>query len=331
MKNKVAVIGDLHLGVNKSSEIFFDTSLKYADWLIAECKKRKIDTIIQLGDIFHHQYVLCVGTLNAAYKFFDKLRDFNIHVIVGNHDLPKKGYVEENSLKLLSEWPNITVHEKVTSIDNVTFCGWGTKLDDIPKYQRILFGHFDIRGFQMTSTKISEHGFNASDLMDRCDLLMSGHYHKPQIRFYNKKPLIYSGSCYQLNWGESGEEKFLYFLDTETLKIEKIENTISPRFEYIRDEKDYGKIKNNFVSITSNVEDIKDKYKFLIENKALDVRTVTLKPKIDDESQETMLSDFRIVSIDEGIDEYSKLISNLDDDERKIVADIAKKLYAESI
>jgi len=329
INKQLLCIGDLHLGVGKSSSIFFDTALKYADWIRDICIKNNIKTIVQLGDIFHHQYVLCVGTLNSAYQFFDKLKEFDIRIVLGNHDLPKKGHVEENSLKLLSEWPNISVYEKVHTEDGITFCGWGTKIADIPDYQKIIFGHFDIRGFEMSAGKLAEHGLSGSELMSKCDLLMTGHYHKPQIRLYNKKPLIYAGSCYQLNWGESGEDKFAYILNTETLRIEKIENTVSPKFVHIKSEKDYSKIENNFVSIETTIENAKDVIQNMLVNKALGVKTIDKAIK-HDVSELNELKEFKGVRFDELVDEYLSVITDLTQEEKLIVAQLSNSFYNDS-
>jgi DNA repair exonuclease SbcCD nuclease subunit len=331
MNKKVMVLGDLHLGVSKSDAKFFDTALKYAEWVKKLCNEQGITQIIHLGDIFHHQYVLCVGTLNAAYKFFDILKEFDIHIVLGNHDVPTKHSVENHSLKLLSEWPNITVHDKVTTIDDITFCGWGTKLEDIPEKQKIIFGHFDIKGFDMSASKVAEHGFTASELMERCEMLMSGHYHKPQRRFYKNKLLTYAGSCYQLNWGESGEEKYAYVLDTETLSYEAIPNNISPRFEYIRSEKDYHKIANNFVAIEVSMEEHAEKVMQMLANNALDVKTINRTTKVIEVGDLKSVEEFKGVSISDIIQEYTELIEDVTEEEKIYLAKKANQLYNECI
>lgn len=332
--NLVLCVGDIHLGVNKNNPQFFKTALRYADWIAAICEKKNIKTIVQLGDIFHNREMIHLPTMNCAYKFFDKLKKYKIHIIVGNHDALYNSVSDVNSLKLLNEWPNITIHEKVTKINNMAFCGWGTKLEDIPESD-IIFGHFDIKGFQMSSIKISEHGFSASDLMSKCKLLMSGHYHKPQVRLYNGKPLVYTGSAYQLNWGESGESKYAYILNTETLEYKPVENKISPRFEYINDEKDFEKAKNNFVSVeVQNVEDVTgivSKFKAL---NAIDVKTIykpvsyknedSFEKEIDNLSEQT-------TTISDCIKEYVDLLENVNDCEKDILIKRLDEMYSKCI
>jgi DNA repair exonuclease SbcCD nuclease subunit len=332
MKNNLVLcVGDLHLGVNKNNPLFFKTALRYADWLVAICQKKNINTIVQLGDIFHNREMIHLPVINCASEFFNKLKDYKLHIVTGNHDALYNNNSEVNSLKLLNEWPNITIHEKVSTIDDICFCGWGTKLEDIPNC-KIIFGHFDIKGFEMSAFKISEHGFTASDLMSRCRLLMSGHYHKPQVRFYDKKPLIYTGSAYQLNWGESGEDKYAYILNTETLEYKPVENKISPRFQYIRKPEDYDKVKDNFVSIeVENVEDVPNIVAKLNALNALDIKTtyksIQYKKEIVLENGVVEVGDDSS-SVTECIEEYVALLENITDEEKKTVSDKLNQLYS---
>jgi DNA repair exonuclease SbcCD nuclease subunit len=333
MKNKeILVIGDIHLGVNKNNPEFFQSALKYADWIASVCQENNIKTIIQLGDIFHNREMVHVPTLNCAFSFFEKLKEFDIHIVVGNHDSMLNNTSDVNSLKLLSQWPNITIHEKVSIVDNLCFCGWGTTLNDIPDNQDVIFGHFDIKGFEMNAYKISEHGFSGSDLMRKCKILMSGHYHKPQVRIYDKKPLVYTGSVYQLNWGESGEDKFIYILNTKTLSYKPIKNEVSPRFEFIRSEQDFDKAPNNFVSVdVDKVEDVVSTVAKFKSLNARDVRTtlkspVNKKTVLAEDGTETVEIDSNS-SVDECIDEYIILLENITEEERKIVAQKLKDIY----
>jgi DNA repair exonuclease SbcCD nuclease subunit len=329
IQEKCLVIGDIHIGNNKNNPIFFDTAINYAKWIKGICNENKITQIIQLGDILHDRNHVHLSASNCVYDFFTILAEFDIHVTVGNHECLYNNNTIVNSLKLLSEWPNITIHDKVTTVDDVTFCGWGTKLEDIPDRQKIIFGHFDIKGFDMSASKVAEHGFTASELMERCEILMSGHYHKPQRRFYKNKLLTYAGSCYQLNWGESGEEKYAYILDTESLSYEAIPNNISPRFEYIRSEKDYHKIANNFVAIESNSDDYDTKVAQMLANNALDIKNIN-KP-VKRVITEEVVEEFKGINISEVIQEYVELIEEISDDEKKYLAQKANQLYDQCI
>lgn len=325
---KVIVIGDLHIGNNKNNPIFHKISLDYARWLVELGQEHNITQIIQLGDVFHDRNNIHVSSMTCAYEFFDILKEFDIHIVTGNHDALYNNTSEVHSLKMLSQWENIHIHEKVDTIGDITFCGWGTQLNDIPLKQGIIFGHFDIKGFDMSAGKVSEHGFTAADLMDRCELLMTGHYHKPQVRMYNKSKrlLCYTGSCFQLNWGESGEEKMVYILDTERKSFSGIPNTISPKFEYIRSKQDYNKIANNFVSIESTVDTHDAIVAEMVAAKALDIRTINMVSKKIDISG-TAIDEFKGVSFVDVVEEYLQLPSGLTSDELLLVKERSVELY----
>lgn len=333
MRNKtVLVVGDLHIGVNKNNVQFFDTALQYARWIDEVCKAKGIDTIVQLGDVFHNREALHSLAMNCANDFFNILQEYTIHIVSGNHDSLYNETSDVNSLKLLNRWPNITIHEKVTTIDGITYCGWGTKLTDIPIRQKIIFGHFDIRGFYMSSTKLSEHGFNASDLMARCDLLMTGHYHKYQTRKYGDSRLIYTGSAYQLNWGESGDDKYVFILDTETIEVSPMKNLISPKFEYIRGVEDHFKSPNNFVSVEiENPEEFQRTVAMFKTMGAKDVRTtykeVTLRGNDTTEVEAEPVTTGNS-TIEDAVDEYVSLLLGTDDNIKSNVATQLKLFYS---
>ena len=63
--SKVAIVGDIHIGNNKNNPIFHDIVLKYGEWLKKELNDRGIDTIWQLGDIFHDRVSINLLTLNT--------------------------------------------------------------------------------------------------------------------------------------------------------------------------------------------------------------------------------------------------------------------------
>lgn len=324
LKNKVLIFGDLHIGKNKNNPVFFNTTIEYAKYLKRICNEENITELIQLGDIFDNRTEINLLALDTAHKFFDTLKEFNIDIIAGNHDCLYNDHTLVNSLSLLKEWPNIIIHDKVTERDGFVFCGWGTKLDDIPQ-NNVTFGHFDIVGFELTKGKISQHGFKGVDLMNKTNLCFSGHYHTPQKRKYSGKSLIYTGSAFQLNWNDSGNDNLVYILNKDTLEIEEIINDMSPRFEYIRSEKDFNKIQNNFicVSISDDKEDL-SKYNIL---NPLDIKTVLIDQKIGVSETEKKIQDFKLINIIDEIELYTNTLTNVEDDLKSIIIKDLTELY----
>lgn len=326
--SKVAIVGDIHIGNNKNNPIFHDIVLKYGEWLKKELNDRGIDTIWQLGDIFHDRVSINLLTLNTAYKFFDILQNFNITIVVGNHDSFYLHNSSIHSLSFLKKWPNIFVADvPVVTKDGVALCPWGTSINDINK-NKITLGHFEIQAFAMNANKICTKGLRALDLMNKCDILFSGHFHKPQERQYDGKPLIYAGSCFQQNWGESGEDKFFYILDTETLEYEKIENKMSPRFEYIKTEDDYNKVENNFISI--DIFDLEDEFDIVNKfekMKPLDIRIQYKERNKNVSTENIAIEQFQLVRIEDSIEEVINALEGYADDEKEEINKRTNILY----
>ncbi len=63
------------------------------------------------------------------------------------------------------------------------------------------------------------------DLVGKYDLVLLGHYHKPQEIIGADTKLFYVGSPIQLDWGEKGDEKRFLVVDTDTLDVQSIPTT----------------------------------------------------------------------------------------------------------
>lgn len=237
-KNEVAVIADLHLGVHQSNNMWHEINLSYAKWLKQTLNEKNIKDIIILGDVLDNRNEVLVTTLHVLYKFFEILEDFNIVIIIGNHDCYYSRRSEIHSLGTLSNWPNITVFSGGPVTINqfgkfLTFCPWNVSLDDIPKSD-IIFGHFEINTFKMNGNYICEHGIDSQELLKKAPLIISGHFHRTEERNYKEGKILYVGSPFEQNWGEAGDPKGIYILNIEDNKLEFITNTKSPRHIKIR-------------------------------------------------------------------------------------------------
>ncbi len=325
---RYAIISDLHLGNNKNNPVFHNISINYAHWLKGVLKENKIENIIIAGDVFHERTSINLATLNAAYEFFDILSEFQLHIIAGNHDCFYLNNSTVHSLSLLKRWPNITIYDEPTLVDDIAFIPWGTVVEDMPE-AKINIGHYEVVGFDMSKYKVCSHGIKGADLMEKSQIVFTGHFHKPQIRMYNKRPLYYTGSCFQLNWGESGEDKFVYLLDSETLNVEKIQNTVSPTFQYIESEDDYSKIPGNFISVkitdSDKIDSILDAYS---AHKPLDIKTQYAEVK-KTTLEVKEIEDFEILDIKEVFSEMISELVQFEPHEQKEILEDATKLYKE--
>jgi DNA repair exonuclease SbcCD nuclease subunit len=326
--SKIAVIADLHIGVNKDNDIFHKIHLDYAKWLSDELKHRHIDTLVIAGDFFHDRSKITLPTLDVGHKFLDILKEFNIYIGSGNHDSYHLNSSNITSLSVFKNRTNIQIiDDKIRSYDKFSIMPWGTEFKDIPDGINVLFCHIDAISFEMAKGKISTHGFKVSDLMTKASLVISGHFHKFQHRIYNGKSFYYTGSPMQLSFGESGDTKYFHIVDLNTLNVEQIENTVSPKFKYIRTEADLTDIKGNFISVVSTDETLVEK---VGAHSPVFVRKEIIDEfkKLDERQEE--VKEFKVVDIPEAIEEFSIKLPDewkLDDELKKEVAVRTTKLY----
>ena len=79
-KPKVAIFSDLHLGLYGNSTEWHEIALKWADWITADLKKKKIVDIFFLGDFFHNRSEISVQTIHVASELVAKFKNFNMSV-----------------------------------------------------------------------------------------------------------------------------------------------------------------------------------------------------------------------------------------------------------
>ena len=229
---KVAIISDLHLGVHLNSPVWHDISLDWAKWLVNELTEKDITQIIFCGDFFHSRSEITVNTLHHASTMLSVFKDFNIIMITGNHDSFYKNDSRVNSISILDGRPNITILDKPTLKQihgkEVFFAPWGTGLNDLQSCD-IMFGHFEIESFKMNTFKVCDEGFKSADLFKYAPFVVSGHFHLREERVYEKGTILYVGSPFELDFGDTGSTKGYYIMDFNNLKHEFYPNTISPQ------------------------------------------------------------------------------------------------------
>lgn len=228
---KIAIFTDIHIGVHRDSSLWHQIALDWTDWFVDKVKSKGIKNVLFCGDFFHNRSSLDLTTLQTGSKIIEKLKDFNLVMIAGNHDSYYKNNASINSLVPFKNKKNIfVIDESPVVLDNgICLCPWGTELTQIPNC-KILFGHFEIQNFKMNHFKVCDHGLGSESVLDKADLVISGHFHLREHRKYpNGKSILYLGSPYEMDFGERGQNKGIHFLDPKTLDIEFLENTLSPK------------------------------------------------------------------------------------------------------
>lgn len=235
--NKICCVSDIHIGVHQNSSKWHDIAVSWAHWLSRELETKGITDILISGDMFHYRDEIAVNTLHVVSDILEIWKDFNIVMIVGNHDAYYKDRSDVNSLSILNGRDNVHVVSDITTdvIYNktLTFCPWGTKIEDIPSCD-IIFGHFEIQTFKQTAFKVCAEGINTKDILSRAPLIVSGHFHLREERVYDNGTILYLGNPFQMDFGDVDGIKGYYILDLTTSKYEFYRNLHSPEHKKIK-------------------------------------------------------------------------------------------------
>jgi DNA repair exonuclease SbcCD nuclease subunit len=341
MSYKVSIISDFHLGIRKNSDVMLESQLRFFNKQFFPClRKNNIKEIIVLGDVFDSRIALNTKIINEAYNLFNN--DFQFNILIGNHDTYFNNSIETNSLVFLKKFNNVKVIDKIQPLymfDKMLFVPWIIDNDkfikDLQEYKdvKLCFGHFDVNGFSMGG-KISD-SLLMPEVFNQFKKVFSGHFHTPQTKMFGTTEFIYCGSPYQTDWGEVGQRKGFYVLDTDSLEYEFIENTESAKHIKVT----YGEsfspsdITNNFIKVfvkeseTENEKLFDEFIKTITDLNPASIATVIVKEDCELDNE---------LEISEKGQNFLELISEYVDlqetiDNKKEIKEILEEIYTESI
>ena len=235
---RVAIFSDIHLGIHQNSFQWHKIANDWTDWFVSQLKANDIDTVIFCGDFFHYRDSVAVSTISLAADILNKLRDYQLIMIPGNHDCYYKDSSEINSISILRSYPNVFVIEEPMTLKhndkNLTFVPWGYGIAELP-VSDIIFGHFEIKSFKMNTFKVCDSGIPMPEILKKSPLIISGHFHLRSERKLDIGTVLYVGNPYAMDFGDAaGMSKGMYILNLNDSSYEFIENTISPTFVKIK-------------------------------------------------------------------------------------------------
>lgn len=264
--SKVCILGDTHFGVQNDSPFFLNYSLDYfQNVFFPYLRENNIKTVIHMGDMFDRRKFINMNTLNKVKSLFLKPfydSEFELHCVIGNHDTYYKNTNKVNSLTELLNTDIINVHTDPKCINlygyDVGFVPWITQdnNEECVSFIKeslctILFGHFEMRSFEMVRGIRNLEGICPS-LFSNYQRVFSGHFHCRQ----QQSNIFYVGTPYQLNFSDLNEMKGFHIFDLDDQSLEFIENKnkIFKEIKY-NDEKenmlntDFTSYENSFVKI----------------------------------------------------------------------------------
>jgi len=230
---KIALITDQHLDGRKGSLAFWDFFQKFYDNVFfPTLEKEKISTIIDLGDTFDNRKSIDYNTFNRVTEnYFEKLKSFDVHMLLGNHCTYYKNTNRINSPELLlKQYPNINVYASPKHIKlgskKFLMLPWinSENRDDVLKLLETsdadnVCGHLEINGFEITAGMKMDHGMDPN-LFHRFKRVWSGHFHHRS----KKGNIQYLGNPYQMFWNDYKDVRGFHIYDTETDKLKFIPN-----------------------------------------------------------------------------------------------------------
>jgi DNA repair exonuclease SbcCD nuclease subunit len=233
---KIAIITDTHSGVRNDAFIFHDYFKKSLDSVFFPyIEKYNIQDIIHCGDVFDRRKYLNIVTLTRCREdFLDKLRDKNVHIIIGNHDTYYKDTNRVNSLQeiIKEKYPyNIYTSAKEVVIQDlpILFVPWICEenaketFETIKKSKaQICFGHLELAGFEMHKGIFAREALD-SKIFKKFELVCSGHFHHQSV----KSNIKYLGAFMEFSWSDYNDPRGFHVFDTETRELEFIKNPIS--------------------------------------------------------------------------------------------------------
>ena len=267
---KIALITDQHLDGRKGSLAFWNYFQKFYDEIFfPTLEKEGVRTIIDLGDTFDNRKSMDFNTFNRVNEnYFKRLKDYKVHMILGNHCTYYKNTNKINSPELLLEqYKNINIYaspEEITlGSKKFLMMPWINKenkeecLELIANSEAdIMCGHLECDGFEVTPGMKFDGGFKVSDFKN-FKRVWSGHFHHKS----KHGNVQYLGNPYQMFWNDYKDTRGFHIYDTESDKLKYIKNPfeIFEKIFYDDASVDYNK---------QDVSDYKDKYiKLIVEEK----------------------------------------------------------------
>ena len=231
---KVAIITDTHYGARKGSKYLHDYfELFYKNVFFPALKEHGVEAVIHMGDAFDSRKSIDYQSLEWSKRVvFEPLRDYEVHMIIGNHDCYYKNTNNVNSPSLLLQtYPNIKTYSSPQTINvgglDIMMVPWicsenyDETLNQIKKTKaKIAMGHLELQGFRVNRNLImEEHGLDA-DIFKKFKRVFSGHYH---TRSDNGR-IFYLGNPYEMFWTDVNDTRGFHIFDTETLTHTPVNN-----------------------------------------------------------------------------------------------------------
>ena len=248
-----------------------------------------IRTLFVPGDVNDTKNIASVNGFTRLQEIMESYPQIRFIISHGNHDAV--GNMKERSaIQLLNGPPNIETYVDTFIEDNIAMIPYSSHVvDDIQEiYERhedvkILLAHFGLNEGSLSSGISLRTSIRAS-MLTRFNLVILGHYHKPQMLIEGNTAIYYVGSPIPLRRDEWEEEKRFLVVDSETFEVESVPTTgyrkyyqftidqdtnvemMSERIQEIKDEGHHIVVRNTLKDIPEELKNVTDGVKILNEH-----------------------------------------------------------------
>lgn len=232
---KVAVITDTHFGVRSESPAFMRMmSDFFKSQFFPLLKREGISRILHLGDLVDRRKYVAFSTARTLREAFVEpllSGDYELDIIVGNHDLPLKNMASLNAQReLLPINSRIRVYDQPTHIIidglKILMLPWICRENEKQTMEmletsdaHLCLGHLELNGFEQYRGMVATEGFDHTKLA-RFPIVASGHYHHQSSR----DNVVYLGAPYEMNWNDFNDARGFHILDTDKLTFNFVQN-----------------------------------------------------------------------------------------------------------
>ena len=326
---KALLFADLHLGVHQNSIRWHQLALEWASWAKEIAVKQGIESIICLGDYFHDRDQIDVSTLDIARKILNIFSDFKIYLITGNHDLYYKEKNDVTSLHVFQDYPYVNVVNNTQSFRYgekiINMVPW-TDFNEPKNFEAdIVLTHAEFKNFRMNNSKFCEEGVDLEKYKNTERIILAGHFHISDIKTHHNLKVGYLGNPFQQSFADINNNKYVYIINFEDMKMQSFENEFSPRHEIIRySKKEEPKHQNSIVRLIFDVSDNTEKYTSFSSHIQENYKPYSLITQTDFELKSEENEKPTNISFDQMLEEF---INGMDIQNKKETTEYCSNLY----
>lgn len=230
---KIAIITDTHWSVKKGSKHFHDYfELFYKNIFFPTLEERGIKTVIHMGDAFDNRKGIDFWGLDWTRRVvLEPLRKYEVHMIVGNHDIFFRNSTIINAPELLlNDYQNIKIYSSPKEICiagmNSLILPWICSDNEEETFNliqetkaKVVFAHLELSGFSAYPGHIMTDGLSV-EKFEKFEKVFTGHYHTKS----DNGKVFYLGNPYQMFWNDVDDTRGFHIFDTDTYDMEYFKN-----------------------------------------------------------------------------------------------------------